>query len=375
VSKIALTLRQHYDYRSLLNAYLDCRQVKRNKKSAIAFETRFERNLYDLMNQINDGSYKIGRSEVFVVTKPKAREVWAAQFRDRIVHHLVHNDISAYIDRRFIEDTFSCISGRGNLSASDRLMQFHRRATNNYDTDCYALQFDIKNFFVSIDKTILWHQLERIVGAKESSLTAKLLHQIIWNDPTENPIIKPNSNFSLVPSHKSLWSGSGKKGLPIGNLTSQTASNVYLNGFDHFVKHALKAKYYVRYVDDAVILSKNKDYLYECLDAISAYLSVNLGLEIHPDKCSIFPASQGANFVGFIHKPWRRYPRNSMVSSAKHVARNGVKKGECFVSSINSYLGIMKNSNSYSLRKSICIDAVVPSIFTCNRNFTKIIKL
>lgn len=368
-----LKLRQQYDYQSILDAYLDCRRVKRNKNSALAFEVRFERKLVDLLEEVNSGTYQIGRSEVFVVTHPKAREIWAAQFRDRIVHHLVHNDIGSFLESRLIEDTFSCIKGRGTLAASNRLQQFHRRITNNYETDCYALQFDIKNFFVSIDKTILWSQFEHYVGPPESSLTARLLHQIIWNNPAENPIIKPNSPFHLVPKHKSLWLTGGKRGLPIGNLTSQTGSNVYMNGFDHFVKHVLKCKAYVRYVDDAIILSKDKKHLEYCLSEIENYLRERLRLVIHPDKCSITPASQGMNFVGFVVKPHRRYTRRSTITAAKKSAKNP----DTFqrVSSVNSYLGLMKNTHSYKLRRELCRDAVIPSLITHDRDFKKLILL
>ena len=365
-----LNLHDEYGYQDIFKAYIDCRRAKRNSRSSIAFETKFETRLDELLEEINTGSYKIGRSEVFVQEHPKPREIWAAKFRDRIVHHLVYNDIGPYFENRFIEDTFSCIPGRGTLHASKRLDDFHRRITNNYEHDCWALQFDIKNFFVSIDKDVLWGGFEKVIGTE--SLTSRLMRQIIYYDPTVNPIIKPNSNFSLVPAHKSLWNAGKNKGLPIGNHTSQFSSNVHLDPLDKFVKHVLGARYYVRYVDDAVILHEDRDTLVCFLDRISAFLAEELKLEIHPNKCSIKRASQGMNFVGVIIKPYRKYTRRSTVLSAKRVARSC---DPSTVPSINSYLGIMKHTNSHNLRREICENALIPSLVGYSRDFSKVVRL
>lgn len=347
-----MILKNSYSYQDFLAAYMECRRIKRNKRSAIAFEARFERNLLQLMREVNSGEYQIGRSEVFVVTWPKPREIWAAQFRDRIVHHLVCKDLTKHVNKILISDTYSCIEGRGTLAASNRLVELHRRETNNYASDCFALQFDIKNYFVSIDKKILWEKLSRIVGDEDKSLTSRLLHQIIWNDPCVNPIIKPNSPFHLVPRHKSLWNTGGKKGLPIGNLTSQIASNVYLDDFDHFVKHTLRCRNYIRYVDDAIILSRNKEYLQYCLEQAVIRLK-KIELQIHPDKCTLTPASQGMNFVGYVVKPYRRYPRRSTVHSLMQAAElRSSKKNK--VATMNSYLGIIKHANSFNIRMRAC---------------------
>jgi hypothetical protein len=366
-----LSLKDRYEYRDIFNAYMDCRQSKRNSPSAMAFETRFEMNLLELLEEINSGEYTIGRSEVFVQEWPKAREIWAATFRDRVVQHLVHNDTARHFEVRFIEDTFSCIEGRGTLAANNRLRTFHRRATGNYATDCWVLQFDVKNFFGSIDKHILWQRYEDEIGA--DSLTSKLLHQIIWNDPTVNPIIKQGSRFDLVPPHKSLYSSPFHVGLAIGNLTSQTSSNVHMDPLDKYVKHVLKAKHYVRYVDDAVILSHDRDYLYDCLEKINDFVENRLNMQLHPDKSAIFPASQGINFVGYIVKPWRRYARNMTVASAKNVADQ--PPSEKSLASLNSYLGILKHADSFKLRKKLCERATLPSITMPGEGFTKIVTL
>ena len=373
-----IVLRDRYTYEDILYAYLDCRRLKRNKRSALEFELRFEDNLLTLLEEVNSGNYEIGRSEVFVVTHPKPREIWAAQFRDRIVHHLIYADIGQYLEERFIEDTYSCIKGKGTLAASNRVVALHRRVTRNYATDCYVLQFDIKNFFVSINKYILWDKFERHVGEPSSSLTSNLLYQVLWNDPTVDPIIKPNSQFELVPKHKSLWNVPYNYGLPIGNLLSQVASNVYLDDFDKFVKHVLGVKAYVRYVDDAVIFSTDRAILEEWKVQIGHYLKHHLELTVHPDKCTISPASQGINFVGYVHKPWRRYTCNSTLVTASAITVDYSDFWtECdrIQSTINSYLGHMVHTASFNNRRRLVDRHCIPGIFTTDSNCTRLIKL
>lgn len=360
---MTLKLRDSYTFELMLNAYMDCRKSKRNSRSAIAFETRFEERLIDLLDELNSGSYEIGRSSVFVVTEPKPREIWASDFRDRVIHHLIYNDIGWFFERRLIEDTFSCIRGRGSLAASDRLKRHHASITRNYASDCWYLQFDIKNFFVSIDRAKLWEIISEHAGG--DSLTSRTLKQIVFNDPTERAILK-QGDFSSVPRHKSLWHAPKGKGLPIGNLTSQFFSNVYLNPLDQFVKHKLKARRYARYVDDAVILHEDRDQLELWLAEIDQFLQAELMLSLHPDKCFIKRASQGINFVGYVVKPWRRYTRSTTVNKAKRA-----KSRE----SINSYLGIMRRSNSHNIRKEICQQAAMPTLLAHDSDYTKMVEL
>ena len=362
-----LRLVNQYTYQDIFHAYMECRKEKRNSRSAIAFEVRFEKNLEQLLDEVNSGTYQIGRSEVFVVEWPKPREIWSALFRDRIVHHLVCRDITGYFEARFIEDTFSCIKGRGTLAASNRLVDLHRKITQNYARDCWYLQVDVKNFFVSIDKRTLWGFLEKTIG--NDTLTSRLMKQIVFNDPTANPVIKPNSRFHLVPRHKSLWHTPTDVGLAIGNLPSQFNSNVYMDPFDKFMKHALGARNYVRYVDDAVILSTDREWLEGLIPKMEQFLLRRLKLELHPNKTKLERASQGINFVGYIVKPHRRYTRRTTVSSAKNAAS---RARAADLSSVNSYLGIMRHSASRNIRKEICTITALRSGASFDSNFTKV---
>ncbi len=340
----------------LFKAYFDCRKNKRNKRSALQFELNLEKNLLQLYKELKTGNYKIGRCICFVVTKPKPREVWAANFRDRIVHHLVYNAIKDRFYKRFIKDTYSCIPGRGTLSAARRLLHFSRAATNNYKRKMYFLKADLSNFFVSIDKDILFDLLKQHVK-EEWILT--LLQQIIYHDPRTNVYKKsPPHLYRLIPPHKSLWNADEHHGLPIGNLTSQFFSNVYLNVLDQFVKHKLHCKFYLRYVDDFVIIFESPKCLNIFFNSINTHIQLNLKLKLHPLKKLINTVTQGVNFVGFFVLPERILLRKRTINKIRHCIKSWRQKynpfGQCqlknFFKSMNSYFGMMINLKSFNLR-------------------------
>lgn len=371
-----LTLHNQYTYHDILEAYLDCRQYKRSTHSATEFEMCFEQNLLELLEEINTCTYRISPSRGFVVIWPKIREVWAAQFRDRIVHHLIYRDIAPYFIARTINTNCACIKGRGTLLASQYLEKFLRSATENWSKKAWVLQLDIKNFFVSISKDILWNIMKAHIG--EESLTAKLMKMVIYNNPTHRAIVKQGTDFSIVPHHKSLWNTDNAHGMPIGDLTSQLcASGIYLDGLDKFVKHVLKCRYYVRYVDDAVLVSKDRSKLEFWKDCIIDWLYKERALTVSPTKTIIKPANAGINFVGRIVLPFRSYPRNMTVHRAKRAAKALKAEpldADC-ISSVNSYLGLIRHSNSYNLRKQICEMCTIPTFIGCDSDYTKVFHL
>lgn len=343
----------------LFIAYYDCRKNKRNTTNAIKFETSLERNIVQLYYELKNETYQIGRSVCFVVKRPKIREIWAADFRDRIVHHLVCNFIRERFEKSFICDTFSCIKNKGTLAAAHRLEKFTRSITCNYQQKAYFLKADVRNFFISIDKGILF---QIILGKVSEKWIVNLLKKIIFNDPNVNCLVKCNqSELDAVPRHKSLWHSPRNKGLPIGNLTSQFFSNIYLNELDQFVKHKLKCHYYIRYVDDIVILDKDPKKLNLVFDEINNFLLSRLSLSLHLNKKEINLTGKGINFVGFILKPYRKYIRNSTVSNVKKIIRalsrqseypnpKSMKDRNC----LNSYFGMFRQVNAYRLRKKLC---------------------
>lgn len=347
-----------YDFTlaDLFKAYFDCRKNKRCKRAALKFELNLERNLLNLYKEIKSGRYKIGKCICFVVTKPKPREVWAANFRDRIVHHLIYNFISPRFYKRFIRDTYSCIPKRGTLAAAKRLLHFTRSATLNYKKPMYYLKADLSNFFVSIDKNTLYSLIKEQV-CEEWLLY--LIRMIIYNDPTENVYKKSSARkYKLIPAYKSLFNADKNHGLPIGNLTSQFFSNVYLNVIDQYIKRNLKCKYYVRYVDDFVILGESAKMLNFWFNSIKDYAKIYVQVELHPRKKLINKIVQGIDFVGFIIKPARVFLRQMTIAKIyqliykwkKSYNRFGQKSLTEFFRSINSYLGMLVNLCGFKMK-------------------------
>lgn len=338
-----------YPFRDLVQAYYDCRRTKRNSNSALAFELDLERNLIDLHEDLVSGIYRPGRSICFVVTRPKAREVWAAAFRDRIVHHLLYNHIGASIEAKFIADSCACIPGRGTLYAAERLESKVRSATQNWRRPAHYLKMDLANFFVAIDKRVLGNQLVRLI---DETWWQSLALQILWHDPRQNfETRSPRHLFNKVPQHKRLTAQPAHLGLPIGNLSSQFFANIYLNDLDQFVKHQLRAKHYIRYVDDFLLLHESPQQLNEWLAAIEGFLP-GLGARLNPSKTILQPVDRGIDFVGHVIKPWRRTTRKRTVKEA--LRRVAATPEDDLLEVANSYLGLFRQaSHSQSDRAAL----------------------
>ncbi len=325
-----------FTFEQLVQAYYDCRRNKRNTNSARQFELNMETNLLDLHDELLTGTYQPGRSICFVVTRPKAREVWAADFRDRIVHHLLYNQIGAGIEATFIADSCACIPGRGTLYAAKRLEAKVRSATQNWSRPCHYLKADLANFFVAIDKRVLDRQMRRLI---DEPWWRRLALQILWHDPRENVSMRcPIHLLNRVPQHKRLTAQPAHLGLPIGNLSSQFFANVYLNALDQFVKHELKARHYIRYVDDFVLLHESPQQLNAWLAEIEAFLPT-LGARLNPTKTILQPVARGIDFVGQVIKPWRRSTRRKTVAEAQR--RIAVAPDDELLATANSYFGLL----------------------------------
>ncbi len=347
-------------------AYFNCRSNKRNTANATAFEVDYESNLVQLCKEINNETYQIGRSIAFTVDKPVKREIFAADFRDRVVHHLIIGKLNQLFEKQFIHDSYSCRVGKGTHFGIQRIDRFIRQCSANYTNDCYILKLDLQGFFMSINKNILFEKLERFIKEKyyypDKDLLIKLCKQVIFNDSTKNCIIKGSkSDWDNLPQTKSLFHSQSNCGLPIGNLTSQVFANFYMDSFDHFVKHDLKIRYYGRYVDDFVIVYEDKEYLKKLIPILSEYLQSELQVTIHPKKIYLQHYTKGVKFLGTVIKPNRIYIANrskgnfynAIEKQNKIVLDHKPTKEEkaAFLSSMNSYLGIMKHYKSYNLRK------------------------
>lgn len=331
-------------------AYSDCRKGKRNTDSAIAFELRLARNLCRLRDDLASGRYQIGASRCFVVTNPKPREVWAAAFRDRIVHHIMYNRIAPVFEASFSAASCACIPGRGTLYGAKRLERQVRSVTQNWSRRAYYLKLDLSNFFVSIHRPTLFGLLEPKLG---SGWTRSITEQILFHDPLPQVDVRsPPELMALVPRHKSLFHAAEGCGLPIGNLSSQFFANVYLNALDQFIGHRIKPKGYIRYVDDFILLHESTEWLAEAKARIEAFLDSRLRAAINPTKTVLQPIDRGVDFVGQVIKPWRRVLRGRMLPAAiRRVAAAGDPDSRR--SSANSYLGLMRQCGAFRERADI----------------------
>ena len=330
-------------FEQLVRAYLDCRRTKRNSASALAFEAHLERNLCDLHDELASGAYRPGRSICFVVTRPKPREVWAAEFRDRVVHHLLYNRIAPRFHAGFIADSCACIPGRGTLYAARRLEHHVRSQTQNWSRPAHYLKCDLANFFVAIDKRVLARQLERRIDSAGEAWWLQLARTVLFHDPRTDVCIRgAHELFDLVPPHKSLFNAPADTGLPIGNLSSQFFANVLLDDFDQFVKHRLQVRHYVRYVDDFVLLGETAGELRQALASIEAFLP-SIGVQLNPRKTVLQPVARGIDFVGHLVKPWRRITRRRTVTAA--LQRIAKAPADELWQAANSYFGLLRQAS------------------------------
>ena len=278
-----------------------------------------------LHHDLVDKSYRHSAYEAFKINDPKPRGIHnKASVRDRLLHHAIHRMLYPLFDRVFIADSFSCRLGKGSHRAMDRFKAFASKVTRNDTRQAWVLKCDIRKFFASIDQAVLHGILAKYIPDKD---TLSLLSGIV-------------SSFSSI----------GKDvGLPLGNLTSQLLVNIYMNEFDQFAKHGLKAKYYIRYADDFIVLSGDKAYLEKILPLIQEFLAGCLKLSLHPEKVSISSLTSGVDFLGWIHFPDHRILR---TSTKKRMFRNIQMKGGK-ETTVQSYLGLLGHGNARKLQEKV----------------------
>lgn len=342
-------------------AYYQCRKRKRSTINALEFEVDYEANLVKLWKDVNSGKYEIGKSICFLVTRPKLREIFAADFRDRIVHHVVMMRLEPLFEAIFIEDNYNCRKGKGTLYGVKRLHEQIQQCSNNYTEDCYVGKFDMQGFFMSIHKPTLWKMLVAFIEenyfGNDKRVILWLVKQIVMHCPQYNCIRKtPIHMWDRLAKNKSLFTCGDEYGLPIGNLTSQCFANFYLHWFDLYVKDNFK--YYGRYVDDFYIICEDKRKISEFVRNISQYLNLRLMIKLHPDKIYIQHYKKGIKFTGSVVKGKRIYSSNSAVSNIymaihKFNSEIDLNNAEHFVQSLNSYWGFMKHYSSYNIKLKV----------------------
>jgi retron-type reverse transcriptase len=307
---------------NLLEAWKEFVKGKRKRTDVQEFERHLMRNVLELHRELVAGTYQHGTYEHFKISDPKPRAIHKAAVRDRLLHHALYRILYPFFDRMFISDSYSCRKEKGTHRAMNRFRTFARRVSKNDTRTCWVLKCDIRKFFASIDQEILVRIVDAYIPDKRvCALTKNIV-----------------GSFCATP-------GVAQTGLPLGNLTSQLLVNIYMNEFDQFVKRKLKARYYIRYSDDFVFLSSNREWLVSLLPLIHEFLNERLTLELHPHKVSIHTLASGVDFLGWIHFPDHRVLR---TATKKRMFRR-IKETNRKPETVRSYCGLLTHGNAKKL--------------------------
>lgn len=351
------------DFETILEAYLDCRKRKRSTVGATEFELDYVHNLVELMNEVNSRQYKIGKSICFVVRYPRYREVFAGEFRDRIIHHYIALRLEPLFEQIFCDRAYNCRKGKGQLAGVTQLAEDIREESENYTKDAYVMKVDLKGFFMSIIKSKLAKMVddfivERYEGDDKEDLrwicNLVVMHRPELNCERRSPLWM----WNFIPKEKSLFTNGDDRGIAIGNLFAQLFANFLLNVIDWKIDAVCVR--HNRYVDDISFVSKDKWKLLSIVPMLRTELG-KLGLRLNEKKFYLQHYSKGVQFTGAIIKPGRIYVANHTINSfALAVKRLGkaaemgmvddIKKE---ISSVNSYLGIMSRYNEYATKRRI----------------------
>lgn len=312
---------------NLLAAWQEFLVGKNQRYDVQEFSRDLLDNILSLHADLASGQYQHGGYESFYINDPKRRHIHKASVRDRLLHHAVYRLLYPFFDRTFIADSYSCREEKGAHKAINRFRSFANKVSKNHTRTCWVLKGDIRKFFASIDHRVLKNILVEYI-----------------------PDEKIFALFSNVIDSYETESGAAV-GLPLGNLTSQLFANVYLNRFDQFVKHRLKAKFYIRYADDFVILSESKTDLQELIKSLANFLSSDLKLVLHPNKIFIKTVGQGVDFLG-----WTLFPdyRTLRATTTRRMFQRIKESPEPL--SLLSYLGLLSHGNTFTTRKKLLND-------------------
>lgn len=319
------------DYGNIQKAYNKARKCKRYRKDVLQFTKDKEENLELVRSDIQGLTYEPSEYRYFKVYEPKERQIMALPFYDRVVQHAINNILEPIFNQRFIFHSYACRKGKGMHGASDTLQKWlYEWQTFNQDQPLYAIKADIHHYFQSINHDVLKAEIRKVIkdaGALE--LTDRIIDH---NGQMQDGV-----------------------GIPVGNLTSQLFANIYLNKLDQYIKHTLGVKYYIRYMDDFIILSPDIAQLRCWLADIERFLRDELKLELNP-KTTILAAKNGIDFVGYKHRATHRKVRPDSIKRIKKTIRKyerGHITKERLQKSIASWTGHAGHADSYNLQKKI----------------------
>lgn len=325
-------------FENLLSAFKCASKSRRFRSDVLAFRGHLEENLLDIQKALNDGTWEPGPIYAFTICDPKVRTIEAPPFCDRVVHHAIVSQIEPAFERRFIPQSFACRSQKGTHAASACLMKMLQETTNKWGC-VYVLKADIASYFPSINHDVLLSVISKTIGDKRLLATLE-------------KIVTANGH---------------EKGIPLGSLTSQLFANAYLDILDHYIKDELGIRYYIRYMDDFIILHHSKKELWQTLATIRDFLSANLKLTLNR-KTKVFPLSQGVDFVGYRHWTGFRLPRKRNLRSAKKrfaFLSKAYSRGEVDLDTVRctvaSFIGYMKHcSGSRSCESTLSRLVLIP---------------
>ena len=342
--KMPKTYRHLYDdicaFENLHLAYLKARRDKRYRPKVLEFSAHLEEELLRLQSELMMGAYRTGEYRRFMVYEPKARQIAALPFRDRVEQHALCNVIEPIFDVRFIHDSYACRKGKGTHAGADRVTEFLRRAQREF-SEVWVLKGDVAKYFPSVKHDTLLSIIGRTIRCGK---TLGLIRDVVGS-----------------------WHTMGEpgRGIPIGNLTSQLFANIYLNEFDQFVKHQLRQRLFVRYMDDFLVIGSNKRELHRIRQDIADFLSNVLSLRLN-SKTQVYPAAQGIDFLGYRMWATHRLLRKSSVKRMRRKLKafaegyaDGSRTFEEINASVQSWLGHAGHADTYRLRCRLFADFVL----------------
>jgi hypothetical protein len=351
-------------------AYIDCLRRKRGTESAMRFSLDWMHGVVSLTDCVNDRTYTPSTSICFVVTRPRLREVFAADFRDRVIHHYIALRLEPLFERAFSDRTFNCRKGKGQLYGIRQLTRDFRECSADYTRDCWIMKLDLKGFFMSIDKQLMAHFIDEFIVSKYMNEADKedlryMCRTVVLHEPQLDCEKRSAQQlFDKLPDHKTLFRNQRGKGIAIGNLFSQIFANYYLNGIDWLIDGI--TPYHGRYVDDIYMIHEDKNVLLSAVPMIRANLA-HLGLKLNEKKFYLQHYTKGVKFTGSVVKPGRTYTCKRTTGAFAEAVRE-LNKAQTIqqinrsVQSVNSYLGLLRQHNNYAVRRR-CLEDIDPRLF------------
>ena len=351
--------------RALYNAWRAARRGKKPSRNQLAFDVRWADGLLQLQRELQSGHWRPRPCTSFIAERPKAREIHAPDFADRVVHHWLVPQLEAIYEPRFIFDSYANRRGKGSHAAVRRLQGFVRQVHSGQGSGWY-LQLDVHNFFNSIPRGLLWQRLKPVLTRAGLPMPAlRATHALLRHGARIAHLHATPRQLALVPPHKRLANAPAGCGLPVGNLSSQFLANVYLDALDQFAKHTLKAKRYLRYVDDFVLVHRDRAVLERWQAEIARFLATELRLSLKAD-IRLRRLEDGIDFLGYIIRPTHILVRRRVVSHAReafarfehaHVAATRIRATpaelRALQSTAASYAGHLRHADAFRLRRAL----------------------